>query len=71
MSIFKDKKTRNDILLAAAVLVAAGGIWLFSALNAWRVFWICISFDEEYLDSNLMSCLQQFSCGDFKLFGIT
>ena len=33
MSIFKDKKTRNDILLAAAVLVAAGGIWLFSALN--------------------------------------
>ena len=33
MSIFKDKKTRNDILLAAAVLVAAGGIWLFSAFN--------------------------------------
>ena len=34
MSIFKERKTRNDILLAAAVLVAAGGIWLFSALNS-------------------------------------
>ena len=33
MSIFKDKKARNDILLAAAVLLIAGGVWLFTALN--------------------------------------
>lgn len=33
MSIFKDKKTRNDILLVAAVLLIAGGVWLFTTLN--------------------------------------
>lgn len=33
MSIFKDKKARNDILLAAAVLLIAGGVWLFTTLN--------------------------------------
>lgn len=33
MSIFKDKKTRNDLLLAAAVLMIAGGVWLFATLN--------------------------------------
>ena len=33
MSIFKDKKARNDILLVAAVLLIAGGAWLFITLN--------------------------------------
>lgn len=33
MSIFKDKKIRNDILLAAAVILVAGGVWLFTTLN--------------------------------------
>ena len=28
MNMFKDKKVRNDIILALAVLVAAAGIWL-------------------------------------------
>ena len=30
--MFKDKKVRNDIILALAVLVAAAGIWLGSEL---------------------------------------
>ena len=30
--MFKDKKTRNDIILALAVIIAAAGIWLFSEL---------------------------------------
>ena len=33
MSIFKDKKARNDILLVAAVLLIAGGAWLFTTIN--------------------------------------
>lgn len=33
MSIFKDKKTRNDLILAAAIIIVAGGVWLFSAVN--------------------------------------
>ncbi len=33
MSIFKDKKARNVILLVAAVLLIAGGAWLFTTLN--------------------------------------
>ena len=32
MNMFKDKKVRNDIILALAVLVAAAGIWLGSEL---------------------------------------
>ncbi|MBQ2997822.1 MAG: NusG domain II-containing protein [Oscillospiraceae bacterium] len=32
MNMFKDKKTRNDIILALAVIIAAAGIWLFSEL---------------------------------------
>ncbi len=32
MNMFKDKKVRNDIILALAVLVAAGGIWLGTEL---------------------------------------
>ncbi|MBR5309944.1 MAG: NusG domain II-containing protein [Oscillospiraceae bacterium] len=30
--MFKDKKLRNDIILAAAVIIAAAGIWLFTEL---------------------------------------
>lgn len=32
-NIFKDKKLRNDILLAAAVLLIAGGFWAFTSLT--------------------------------------
>ena len=32
MDMFKDKKTRNDIILGLAVIVAAAGIWLGSEL---------------------------------------
>lgn len=32
MDMFKDKKLRNDIILAAAVIIAAAGIWLFTEL---------------------------------------
>ena len=32
MNMFKDKKVRNDIILALAVLVAAAGIWFGSEL---------------------------------------
>jgi len=32
MGMFKDKKVRNDIILAIAVLVAAAGIWLGTEL---------------------------------------
>ena len=31
--MFKDKKTRNDIILGLAVIVLAAGIWLFTELN--------------------------------------
>ncbi len=30
--MFKDKKTRNDIILALAVIIAAAGVWLGSEL---------------------------------------
>lgn len=33
MDMFKDKKLRNDIILAAAVIIAAAGIWLFTELT--------------------------------------
>ena len=33
MAMFKDKKTRNDIILGLAVIVLAAGIWLFTELN--------------------------------------
>ena len=32
MDMFKDKKLRNDIILAAAVIIATAGIWLFTEL---------------------------------------
>ena len=32
MDMFKDKKLRTDIILAAAVIIAAAGIWLFTEL---------------------------------------
>ena len=32
MDMFKDKKLRNDIILAAAVIIAAAGIWLFTEI---------------------------------------
>ena len=30
--MFKDKKTRNDIILGLAVIILAAGIWLFTEL---------------------------------------
>lgn len=33
MNIFKDKKTRNDFILAAVIIAIAGGIWLFSSFS--------------------------------------
>ena len=32
MNMFKDKKTRNDIILGLAVIVLAAGVWLASEL---------------------------------------
>lgn len=32
MNMFKDKKIRNDIILAIAVIIAAAGVWLGSEL---------------------------------------
>ena len=32
MDMFKDKKTRNDIILGLAVIILAAGIWLFTEL---------------------------------------
>lgn len=32
MDMFKDKKTRNDIILGIAVIILAAGIWLVSEL---------------------------------------
>lgn len=33
MEIFKDKKIRNDIILALVVIIAAAGIWLWTELS--------------------------------------
>ena len=33
MEMFKDKKVRNDIILALVVVIAAAGIWLFSEVT--------------------------------------